>query len=146
MQQGSPISQFRRARAQALRRDETSAERRLWRALKSIPVHGTHFRRQVPIGPYIADFACLKARLILEVDGGSHVTEAGQQHDAERDRFLMAEGYRVLRFWNAEIFENERGVIETIHAALNGLLDLPADQDMSPHPGPAGRPSPSRGG
>jgi very-short-patch-repair endonuclease len=117
---------------------------------------GTHFRRQVPIGPYVADFACMAARLIVEIDGSQHGSEAGMRKDATRTRWLEQEGYRVLRFWNNEVTGNIKGVLEAIHAALYGSLDSDViafkHQRMRvahDHPTPARdarRPSPSRGG
>jgi very-short-patch-repair endonuclease len=97
------------ARARALRRDKTPAERRLWSALRASFV-GAHFRHQVPLGPYYADFASHGARLIVEVDGGQHTPE----RDAQRTRFLEGEGYKVLRFWNNEVLENLDGVLAVI--------------------------------
>ena len=112
------IDRFRRETARRLRREETSAEARLWQAIDRVPLLGTHFRRQAPIGPYVADFACLKHKLIVEVDGPSHTTEAGRQRDAARTRWLEAQGYRVLRFWNADVYNDLDAVLDTIFAAL----------------------------
>jgi very-short-patch-repair endonuclease len=81
---------------------------------------GSHFRRQVPIGPYITDFACMAARLVIEVDGSQHADDRGQGHDERRTRWLMKEGYRVLRFWNGDLVRNMDGVMDTVHAALYG--------------------------
>jgi very-short-patch-repair endonuclease len=81
---------------------------------------GSHFRRQVPVGSYVADFACMAARLIVEVDGSQHGTGAGQARDQARTHWLAKEGYRVVRFWNNDITQNIEGVLETIHAALYG--------------------------
>ncbi len=93
----------------------TRAEHTLWRALReSLPGH--HWRSQVPLGPYIADFCSHSARLIIEVDGGQHADVA--THDAARTRFLEGEGYRVLRFWNDEALGNIDGVLVTIAAAF----------------------------
>jgi very-short-patch-repair endonuclease len=103
-------------RARALRREMTEAERRLWLMLRMRQVRGMRFRRQVPIGRYIADFACHEARLVVEVDGGQH--DAAAMDEAERRRFLEGEGYRVLRFWNNEVLGNPEGVVVTIAAAL----------------------------
>jgi len=135
------ISRFARSRARAMRLEPTSAEQRLWKALRSLPLEGTHFRRQVPIGPYIADIACLRARLVIEVDGPSHTTDAGRRHDTARDCFLTSEGYRVLRFWNNDVFQNEDGVLETIRLAAVERL-------AAHHPTPplCGDPPPQRGG
>ena len=132
-------------RSQALRRNATDAEKSLWRALKNVPVYGSHFRRQVPIGPYVADFACLKARLVIELDGGHHSQDDIRAKDEIRSRWLEREGYRVIRFWNAELTENIAGVLDTIYAALYGSLNAEAVSLPTP-PRPIGRPSPSRGG
>ena len=105
---------------------------------------GTHFRRQVPIGPYVADFACMAARLIIEVDGSQHGDDAGMQKDAKRTQWLEQEGYRVLRFWNNDVTRNIKGVLEAIHVALYGSLNSDtvafkhetyAYLARSPHPG-----------
>ena len=90
-------------------------ERILWRALReAVPEH--HWRKQVPLGPYFADFASHSAKLIIEVDGGQHATSAAR--DEMRTRFLQAEGYRVIRFWNNDVIDNLDGVIDRIIAAL----------------------------
>ena len=124
----------------------TSAERKLWKALRSLPLDGTHFRRQVPIGPYFADIACLRAKLVIEVDGPSHASDTGQRRDSVRDGFLAREGYRVVRFWHTEVFENEEGVLETIRLAV--LDGLGSRQASEAHPTPPlrGDPPPRRGG
>jgi very-short-patch-repair endonuclease len=139
------ISQFRRNRAKQLRSNTTEPEQLLWRALKNVPVFETHFRRQVPIGPYIADFACLKARLLIELDGGHHSQDPVAEKDAQRTLWLENEGYRVMRFWNSELAANLDGVLDTIYAALYGSLHSEAVALPTP-PRPHGRPSPSRGG
>ena len=141
----SDISRFRRERAKQLRSSTTVPERALWRALKRIPVYGSHFRRQVPIGPYVADFACLKARLLIELDGGHHSQDDVASKDVARTRWLEKEGYRVVRFWNAELIKNMNGVLDTIYAALYGSPQSEALVLPTP-PRPDGRPSPSRGG
>jgi len=133
------------SRSRALRRSTTDAEKALWRALKRIPVYGSHFRRQVPIGPYVADFACLKARLLIELDGGHHSKDDIACKDEARTRWLEKEGYRVVRFWNTELSENMNGVLDTIYAALYGSPQSEAVALPTP-PRPDGRPSPSRGG
>ena len=93
----------------------TDAERLLWRELRSaLPQY--HWRKQVPLGPYITDFCSHGAKLIIEVDGGQHAL-AGDQ-DAIRTAFLEAEGYRVIRFWNNEVLANVEGVIERIAEVL----------------------------
>jgi len=139
------ISRFRRERAKQLRSNTTEPEQALWRALKRIPVYGTHFRRQVPIGPYVADFACLKARLLIELDGGQHAQDEIAARDEARTRWLKGEGYRVIRFRNAELSKDLNGVLDTIYAALYGSPQSEAVALPTP-PRPDGRPSPSRGG
>jgi very-short-patch-repair endonuclease len=109
------------AGARRLRREMTEAEQRLWRALREV-FPDAHFRHQVPFGPYYADFASHGARLVLEVDGGQHGTEASQAYDAERTRFLEGEGYRVLRFWNNEVLGNLDGVLTVIAAQIPSPL------------------------
>jgi very-short-patch-repair endonuclease len=96
------------ARAKTLRRDMTDAERKVWRILRSGALAEFHFRRHFPIGPFIADFACHSAKLIIEVDGGQHDAES----DAEisRMRFLNGEGYRVIRFGNNDVLSNPDGI------------------------------------
>src|SRR6516162_10260575 len=101
-----------RDRARALRREMTEAERRICKLLRSRQLDGYRFRRQVPLGRYIADFLCHKVLLIVEVDGGQH--EAASLPEAERSRFLRDEGYQVLRFWNNEVLANPEGVRATI--------------------------------
>jgi very-short-patch-repair endonuclease len=90
-------------RAQELRRNTTDAEKRLWRQLRRLDLDGSHFRRQVPIGPYIADFACMAARLLIEIDGSQHAEDRNKAHDDARTCWLEKEGYRVLRFWNSDV-------------------------------------------
>jgi len=132
----------------------TAAEVRLWRRLRQFETRGTHFRRQVPIGNFVVDFACMAAHLVIEVDGSQHGDEAGRFRDGERTRWLEAEGYRVLRFWNSEVSQNLPGVLDVIYAALYGSRDaypraLTHARQPRVHPTPtrsARRPSPSRGG
>jgi very-short-patch-repair endonuclease len=94
----------------------TEAEKRVWQILRSHRMTGHKFRRQVPIGRYIADFVCHDVRLIVEVDGGQH--DRSSPLEAERSEFLQNEGYRILRLWNNEILENLEGVHHTIADAL----------------------------
>ncbi len=106
------------ARARRLRRDMTRAESLLWRALRGHRLAGLHVRRQAPFGPYIADFLCVRARLVIEVDGATHSNPDELERDAKRDAWFAANGYRVLRLQNAEIDRNFDGVIETVLANL----------------------------
>jgi very-short-patch-repair endonuclease len=110
-----PISDFKRKAAKALRENTTTAEDVLWRHLRRVEINGSHFRRQVPIGPYIADFACLKKRLVIEVDGSQHGDDEGLRRDEVRTRWLNSEGYRVIRFWNNDVMSRTDAVLETIH-------------------------------
>src|SRR5205823_7942754 len=87
-----------RARTRTLRQNMTEAERRVWQVLRSQQMKGFKFRRQVPIGRYIADFVCHEARLIVEIDGGQH--DRSSPREAERTGFLQNQGYRIVRFWN----------------------------------------------
>ncbi len=119
---GIRIIEARRARS--LRHDQTTAESRLWNRLRAQRVNGFKFIRQEPIGPYFADFTCRKARLIIEIDGATHSTDEEIAADLRRTAFLEAQGYQVIRFQNAEIFENIEGVLETILARLEGRETL----------------------
>jgi very-short-patch-repair endonuclease len=101
--------------ARDLRQLSPDAEIRLWAALRDRRLAGHRFRRQHPIGPYIADFACTRHRLIIEADGGQH---NGSAADDRRTQWLTQRGWRVLRFWNNDILANTEGVLETILAAL----------------------------
>jgi very-short-patch-repair endonuclease len=87
------------------------------------------FRRQYPIGPYIADFACFGARLIIELDGGYHADGLQAVHDERRKIYVEQRGWRVLRLWNVDVLKNPRGVQETILAAISG--GLPEDMYSS---------------
>jgi very-short-patch-repair endonuclease len=111
-----PIPRIRLRNAKAMRHVATDAEMKLWHLLRSRRFDGVKFRRQVPIGCYIADFVCHERRLIVEADGGQH---AESQRDAERDRWFASAGYRVMRFWNNDILENPNGVLEAILADLS---------------------------
>jgi very-short-patch-repair endonuclease len=94
----------------------TEAEKRLWYLLRRHNLLGKLFRRQVPIGDFIVDFGCLAERLLIEVDGGQHATQAAQ--DAWRTACLEERGFRVMRFWNNEVLGNTEGVLEVIIATL----------------------------
>lgn len=111
---------IRRAAARKLRANTTPHERMLWRALRELPLEGSHFRRQAPIGPYVVDFFCPAKRLIIELDGGHHNDDETARRDRERQDWLEKEGYRVIRFWNSEIAADLTGVLEQIYVELYG--------------------------
>ena len=102
-------------RARALRLHMTNAERKLWYALRDRRFAGFKFRRQAPVGPFIADFVCFEQRLVIEVDGGQH---ANSLSDRRRDRWFAANQFRVLRFWNNEVLSNLEGVMTVLAQAL----------------------------
>jgi very-short-patch-repair endonuclease len=104
--------------ARTLRRKLTRAETILWSRLRRDQVDGYRFRKQHPVGPYVADFACLIAKLIVEVDGGTHSTDRERAYDRARDTYLRERGWRVLRVWNDDIYKNSDGVLEMICALL----------------------------
>ncbi len=117
--------------ARKLRKNLTDAETFLWSVLRNKQLDGFRFRRQMPVGRYIADFACLEPRLIIELDGGHHE----KQKDEERTAFLKAEGFNVLRFWNHEVLENIEGIIEVIRERLHNFnipLSVQASPSLSP--------------
>jgi very-short-patch-repair endonuclease len=108
-------------RAQRLRRNPSATERLLWQRLRQRRLDGLKFRRQTPLGPYVLDFVCLRHRLIVEADGPFH----DPAHDAERDAWLTAKGFRVLRFSNVEIQGSPDLVAGRIHQALEELPPVP---------------------
>ena len=116
-----------RDKARGLRKNLTDAERRLWSSLRNEQL-GVRFRRQVPIGPYIADFACFDPRLVIEVDGGQHDEQRG--YDTRRDDWLRSQGFLVLRCWNNEVLGNTQGVLQRI------LSELKVLSTSLPHPNP----------
>jgi very-short-patch-repair endonuclease len=103
--------------ARRLRVNQTDAETVLWNRIRNRQVDGHKFVRQAPIGNYICDFVCREKLIVIEVDGGQHNDSA---EDVIRDRRLIAEGFRVLRFWNNDVLGNLEGVLTTIQAELQG--------------------------
>jgi very-short-patch-repair endonuclease len=103
-------------RARRLRSTTTDAEERLWMGLRGDQISGHRFRRQVPIGPYVVDFACRKARLVIEVDGSQHV--AASHEDDRGTAWLALRGYRVVRFWDNQVLTETDEVLESVRAAL----------------------------
>jgi very-short-patch-repair endonuclease len=92
----------------------TDAERHLWSVLRNRGL-GPKFRRQVPIGPFVVDFAAIRERVVIEVDGGQH---AQSTQDRSRDHYLVTQGFQVLRFWNTEVLTNLKGVVAVIRRAF----------------------------
>ncbi len=124
------VQEHLRRYARRLRRDQTDAERKLWSRLRDRRLYGARFRRQHPIGPFIADFCCTTAKLIVELDGGQHALQ--KRSDAERTTFLAGQGYRVIRFWDNEALTNTEDVLLRIIEALGA-------KGLSPSPCPLPR-------
>ena len=101
-------------RARLLRQADNEAEEALWSELRGRRLNGFKFLRQMPIGPYFADFACREANLVVEVDGSGHV---GSVRDLNRDRTMALNGWNILRIWNADVLSDRKSVLETIIAA-----------------------------
>jgi very-short-patch-repair endonuclease len=141
------VHEHLRRYARRLRRDQTDAERKLWSRLRDRRLYGARFRRQHPIGPFISDFCCTEAKLVIELDGGQHAFQ--KRSDAERTAFLEGQGYRVIRYWDSEVLTSTDAVLQRIALALR------ADPRPSPYPLPKGergsgrpirmKPSPQRG-
>jgi very-short-patch-repair endonuclease len=120
------VSTRLRSNARALRKNSSDAERILWSELRDHRLNGARFRRQVPIGNYIADFVCHAASLVIELDGGQHFSDAREAADARRSTIIEAGGFRVLRFSNHDVMTNRTGVLETIVAAIAAGTPTPA--------------------
>jgi adenine-specific DNA-methyltransferase len=118
MKDPAPLSPT--AFARRLRRESTDAERQLWRHLRNRAVLGLKFRRQHAIPPFFLDFACPEIALVIEIDGGQHMSEEALASDARRTAFLEAQGYSVLRFSNIDVLTNIEGVVLAIEAAVEG--------------------------
>ncbi|WP_304070104.1 endonuclease domain-containing protein [Maricaulis maris] len=117
-----------RSFARRMRTAQTPAEARLWSRLRNRKLTGAKFRRQIPIGPYIVDFVCFEARLIIEADGGQHADL--EPEDAERTAWLEAQGFTVLRFWNRHILKRTDAVMEVIGETLHWATH--PDKDSQP--------------
>ncbi|RUT31435.1 endonuclease domain-containing protein [Arsenicitalea aurantiaca] len=100
-----------------MRSNPTEAEAIMWRVLRDRRLAGYKFRRQVPIGPFIADFVCYQARLIIELDGSQHT---GSLYDAARDAELRRRGFDILRVYNSELFANREGVLDAVWVRVGG--------------------------
>ena len=105
--------------ARNLRKNATIQERRLWNLLKNRQFHNLKFKRQQPIGDYIVDFISKEAKVIIEIDGGQHNEQENIEYDKTRTEFLNGLGYKVIRFWNNEIYENIDGVLLRLNKEIN---------------------------
>ena len=110
----------RTIRSRKLRVDQTDAETTLWNRIRNRQFSGYKFVRQEPIGPYICDFVCRAELVIIEVDGGQH---SESTRDQARDRYLCAQGYRVMRFWNNDVLSNVEGVLAVIEEGLRQVAE-----------------------
>lgn len=122
--------------ARQLRQSETAAERRLWQQLRDRRLNGHKFVRQATVGPYVADFLCRERKLIVEIDGATHSSEAAIAADRRRSAHLGRLGYKVLRLQNMEVFQ----ALDLVLTVVRDALDFP-----SPAPRAAERPLPQAG-
>ena len=120
------VGNIQRSRAKELRQRMTRAETLLWRYIKAHRIGGLGFRRQVPLGNYVADFVCHSARLIIEIDGESHDFESRERADHKRDAWLESQGYTVLRFTNDQVFRELEGIVHVILEAARKRIAPPS--------------------
>ena len=119
--------------ARKLRKEMPSAEKRLWYFIRNKRLGGFRFRRQHTIGAYIADFVCIEARIVIELDGDQHALRTAPTRDTKRDGFMESEDWLVLRFWNNDVYENVDGVLETILGACeNSKKSLEFEKSVTP--------------
>ncbi|MCP8883347.1 endonuclease domain-containing protein [Devosia sp. XJ19-1] len=104
--------------ARQLRREQTLPERRFWGLVGPWREAGLHWRRQAPVGPYVVDFVCKSQKLVVEIDGDTHYSDAGIAHDERRTAFLKERGYRVVRFTNADVMQRGDGVFTVLMELL----------------------------
>src|SRR5271156_2654403 len=114
-----------RDRGRRLRAESTDEERKLWKHLGSRRLGGFKFRRQHRIGPYFADFCCVTQRLIIEIDGSQHAEPEEGRKDTSRTVYLSEQGYRVMRFWDAQVNTEMENVLEPIYDALTNSSRAP---------------------
>jgi very-short-patch-repair endonuclease len=114
-----------RERARRLRKDKTLGEKAMQAYLRSLRPFGAHFRREVPIGPSIVDFAWLSARIVIEVDGASHDLPGRSERDGEREIFLHSQGFRVIRLRDGDVIANSARAFATIEEAVRPYLSPP---------------------
>jgi very-short-patch-repair endonuclease len=111
------MNKYNTDKARLLRKNQTFAEAALWQRLRNREFCGHKFRRQVPIGPYVVDFLCNAARIIVEVDDGQHAKQVHE--DTMRDAYLRSHGYEIVRFWNNEVLGNLDGVLQSLTLTLS---------------------------
>ena len=127
------VSAEMRQKARSLRNHATRAETLLWYELRDLKPQGIKFRRQCPIGPYIVDFFCPAARLVVEVDGDSHEREEGKRHDAKRDAYLRSLGYEVLRVDEPDVIHSAWHVAQMAKSKVAALVSDPT-RPLRGHP------------
>lgn len=132
----------RMERARSLRRTDADAEMRLWHALRSRQLTGWKFRRQHPVGPFVADFVYLAAGLVIEVDGAHHAEQRAK--DDARTRFIESKGFRVMRFVDGQVLNELEAVLEVIRVTL-GVAPHPSPLHLAPEPREAGKPKDTPG-
>jgi very-short-patch-repair endonuclease len=118
--------------ARDLRRNRTNAERELWLRLRQLKMTGHKFRQQAPIDRFVVDFVCFAKRLIIEIDGATHSTDAEQSRDDSRQQYLVQQGFRVVRFSNEDVYRNLDGVIDTIVCELDAPTPTPPRKGEGP--------------
>ncbi len=119
-----PLPTITLENSRQLRKELTDAERKLWQHLRGSRLEGLKFRRQHPIPPYVADFCCIEKNLVVELDGSQH----NEESDAVRTRFLQAQGWRIVRFWDNDALLATEAVVEAIFNAA---------REPYPHPNPS---------
>lgn len=134
----NPPPKEKRDFARRLRRDSSNAERLLWFHLRDRKCLGFKFRRQQPIGSYIGDFVCFSPKLVIELDGEQHDLPENIEYDKRRTKWLQANGYTVVRFWNAQVYADLLKVVAQVEERLLALT-LPSPGDgRGDYPGPRG--------
>jgi len=132
-----------RQRARRLRKSRTLGERAVQEYLRALRPFGAHFRREVPIGPYVVDFAWLSARIVIEVDGASHSIEGRADEDIERDAFLRSQGFRVIRIRDQDAIANRPSAFALVEEAVWSRLKTPPPARLRVSSG--GQPPPHKG-
>ena len=118
------------SKARELRGDGSRAEKICWHLIPDRRINGVKFRRQHPVGPYFADFACVSKKLVIEIDGDHHAFQI--EADARRTAVMEGEGWRVIRFWANEVVQNPEGIWASIEIALNNQSPVTPSPSLSP--------------